>query len=103
MKNKVLVLLIVMFGFECCRLGPDRYRAACGNVTDASGAVISDATVTVTNKGTARSLTVRTNATGAYVVNALPRVAITSRLKSRISRLRARILRSMFPRCRNSI
>ncbi|MFZ4984226.1 MAG: TonB-dependent receptor domain-containing protein [Blastocatellia bacterium] len=39
-----------------------------GVVTDQSGAVITGATVTVTNKGTNRVVTVTTNESGAYVV-----------------------------------
>jgi hypothetical protein len=43
-----------------------------GVVTDASGAVIPDVTVTVTNKGTSRTTVVTTNASGFYVVPNLP-------------------------------
>jgi Carboxypeptidase regulatory-like domain/TonB dependent receptor len=39
-----------------------------GVITDQSGAVLPGATVTVTNKGTNRALTVITNESGAYVV-----------------------------------
>jgi len=71
MKNKVLVLLVVMFLSVLVSAQTDTGRLV-GTVTDASGAVISGAGVTVTNKGTARSITVETNDSGAYVVNALP-------------------------------
>src|SRR6185369_5528632 len=43
-----------------------------GTITDASGAAIPNATVFVMNKGTARVVTVTTDATGQYAVNALP-------------------------------
>jgi hypothetical protein len=72
MKNQVLFLLIAMFGlsaFVFCQTDTGRLV---GTITDATGAVIADATVTVTNQGTARSVMVRTNSTGAYAVNGLP-------------------------------
>jgi hypothetical protein len=43
-----------------------------GTVTDSSGAVVSGATVTVTNTGTARAVSAQTSGDGGYVVNALP-------------------------------
>ena len=72
MKNKVLVLLIVMLAFSVVGLAQTDTGRLVGTVTDASGAVISDAAITVTNKGTARSITAQTNGSGGYVVNALP-------------------------------
>jgi len=43
-----------------------------GTITDASSAVVAGASVTVTSTGTARAVSVQTNADGSYVVNALP-------------------------------
>ncbi len=43
-----------------------------GTITDQSGAAIPNATVTVTNKGTARAVTVQTDGAGSYAVNVLP-------------------------------
>ena len=43
-----------------------------GTVTDASGAVVPNATVTVTNKGTGEVKTAKSNATGSYRVSLLP-------------------------------
>ena len=43
-----------------------------GTITDASGAVVPGATITVTNTGTARTVNVQTSESGEYVVNALP-------------------------------
>jgi hypothetical protein len=45
--------------------------ALAGVVTDGTGAVISNATVTVTNPGTAQSITVRTDGAGNYFVQSL--------------------------------
>ncbi len=70
--KKVLVLLTLMFGLTVLASAQTDTGRLVGTVTDASGAVVSDAAVTVTNKGTARAITVRTNDSGSYVVNALP-------------------------------
>jgi protocatechuate 3,4-dioxygenase beta subunit len=43
-----------------------------GTVTDASGAAISGATVTLTNEGTAISLTTVTGESGAYTFDLIP-------------------------------
>ncbi len=43
-----------------------------GTITDQSGAAIPNATVTVMNVGTARTVTTQTDGTGSYAVNALP-------------------------------
>src|SRR5208283_895405 len=43
-----------------------------GTVTDTSGAVVSGATVTVTNLGTDRAVTVTTGSVGEYSIPALP-------------------------------
>lgn len=42
-----------------------------GTITDSSGAVLSNATVSVTNTGTGRTITTQTSGAGEYTVNAL--------------------------------
>jgi hypothetical protein len=49
------------------------YGTIIGTVTDSSGATISDASITLTNEGTAEKRTVQTNASGSYqFVNIVP-------------------------------
>lgn len=72
MKVKTLSLLLVLLCLNALVLAQTDTGRLVGTITDASGAVISDATVTVTNLGTARSVTVQTDASGTYVLNALP-------------------------------
>jgi len=72
MKSRIPVLFILV----CCLSGfllaqTDTGRLV-GTITDSTGAVVNGADVTVTSQGTARSITVQTNDSGAYVVNALP-------------------------------
>jgi hypothetical protein len=43
-----------------------------GTISDSSGAVIPNASVTVTNVGTGRAVTTQTSGSGEYTVNALP-------------------------------
>ncbi len=43
-----------------------------GTITDSSGAVLPNATVTITDIGTGRVVTATTNGTGQYVANAFP-------------------------------
>jgi hypothetical protein len=69
--RSVLVLLIV----PCFLLSgaSAQFRASIrGTVTDTSGAVVSGATVTLTDLGTAKVLTTTTNGDGLYSFNALP-------------------------------
>src|SRR5215475_2421260 len=50
-----------------------QYRASIqGTVTDPSGAVVPDTTVTLTNRETGQALTANTNGAGVYNFNALP-------------------------------
>jgi hypothetical protein len=65
----VLILVLCMVGAAFAQTDTARLI---GTITDASGAVLPDATVTVTDTGTGRVLTAKTNASGEYVVNALP-------------------------------
>ena len=45
-----------------------------GVVTDASGAVVQNATVTITNEGTNIASSAKTDATGAYILTGLPMI-----------------------------
>ncbi len=49
-----------------------------GRVTDASGGVIPDATVTLTDRSTNIPITTQTNSAGLYVFNNVTRVATIS-------------------------
>jgi hypothetical protein len=50
-----------------------QYRASIqGTVTDPTGAVVPDATITLTDKETGRVLTATSNDRGVYNINALP-------------------------------
>ncbi len=65
----VLILVLCMAGLALAQSDTARIF---GTITDPSGAVIANATVTVTNAATGRVLTQKTGAAGEYTVNALP-------------------------------
>ena len=65
-----LLLLFVSLTFSSAHA---QYRASIqGVITDPSGAVVQDATVSLTNKETNRTVTTTSNAAGVYSFNALP-------------------------------
>jgi Carboxypeptidase regulatory-like domain len=70
------ILRCLLLGAAMYLLAPAtqaQYRASIqGVVTDSSGAVIPNATVTLTNKETGQALTSTTNASGVYNFNTLP-------------------------------
>jgi hypothetical protein len=66
------VCIAVLSLFSIAALAQSDTARLVGTITDASGAAIPNATVIVTNKGTARAITVTTGASGEYSVNALP-------------------------------
>jgi hypothetical protein len=68
----ILVCIAVLVLFSIAAFAQSDTARLVGTITDASGAAIPNATITVTNKGTARAITVTTGASGEYVVNALP-------------------------------
>jgi hypothetical protein len=71
MKKKFLLVLI---GLCLCGLAlaqTDTGRLF-GTITDPSGAVVSNATISVTEVATGRVITATTDASGSYAVNALP-------------------------------
>jgi hypothetical protein len=62
----VLLLSVFVFALSLPVVGQERYGNITGIVTDPSGAVVSDVTVTVTNKATNRTLTTKTRSDGTY-------------------------------------
>jgi hypothetical protein len=72
MKSKFLLVLVLVLCLAGLALGQTDTGRLIGTISDASGAVIDHAAVTVTNTGTARTVTAETNDSGEYVVNALP-------------------------------
>jgi len=72
-RNSVLRTLVVsLFALVFLTSAHAQYRASLqGTVTDPQGAVLPDATVTLTNKETARSTVTQTNGSGVYNFNGL--------------------------------
>jgi len=69
----VLILMVMMLGFIGTAGAQSTFGTLTGTVTDPSGAVISGAAVTITNKGTQVARTVTSGADGNYqVVNLDP-------------------------------
>src|SRR5579872_2979497 len=66
-----LLLLTIVFSLSLGLYAQQNAATVVGTVTDASGAVIPDATVTVTNLGTQAVRTVNTGASGDYTVRDL--------------------------------
>ena len=66
MKKLVLLALIVLFSIPCS--GQTTFGSITGVVTDPTGSVVPDATVTVTNEATGTARKVVTSAGGAYNV-----------------------------------
>ncbi len=69
--SRLLTLLCVAFGAVLAFAQSDTGRIA-GTVTDTSGAVVSGATITVTNVGKDRTVTVQSGGTGEFSVPILP-------------------------------
>ena len=65
------ILLLIFSTATICLAQSDTARLQ-GTVTDPQGGAVNGATVTVTNVGTSRELTVTTNELGYYTVSALP-------------------------------
>lgn len=70
-KSLLRILPVVVLGAILSRAHVDT-GAILGTVRDASCAVIPNATVTITNEGTAATLTRKTQANGAYTFTPLP-------------------------------
>jgi hypothetical protein len=67
-----IFLLVLVTVISASLFGQSDAARLVGTITDASGAVAPGATVTVTNLGTGRIVSVQTNASGEYVVTELP-------------------------------
>ena len=69
--HKIATLLVLLFlaAFAVAQTNTARLS---GTVSDSAGAVVSGATVTVTNVGTGRAVTANTDEAGNYVIPALP-------------------------------
>jgi Carboxypeptidase regulatory-like domain len=72
MKTKMSLVLVVVLCLASVALAQTDTARLYGTITDPTGAVIPNATVTVTEAGTGRVTTAKTGASGDYVLNALP-------------------------------
>jgi hypothetical protein len=63
-----ILLLCIVFATSLPLFAQERYGNITGIVTDPSGAVVNDVTVTVTNKATNRTLTTKSRSDGTYSV-----------------------------------
>jgi len=69
----VRALAVCLFSLFFLTSAQAQYRASIqGTVTDPQGAVVPDATITLTNRETGQTSTAQTNANGVYNFNALP-------------------------------
>jgi hypothetical protein len=69
--RKFLLALMLMFCLASLVLAQTDTARLIGTITDPSGAVVAKASITVTNTGTGRAVTVQTSDSGGYTVNAL--------------------------------
>ena len=67
-----IFLLLLVFGVCATLWAQSDTARLTGPITDASGAVVPAATVSLTNVGTQRTISVQSDASGGYVVNAIP-------------------------------
>lgn len=72
MKSKLFLILIVVLCLAGLVVAQSDTARIVGTITDPAGAVVSDATVKVTETATGRVVTAKTGAAGQYTVNALP-------------------------------
>jgi Carboxypeptidase regulatory-like domain len=72
MNRRFLIALSLLLCLAGVALAQTDTARLVGTITDASGAVVANATVAVTNTGTGRTMTVQTGGSGEYTVNALP-------------------------------
>lgn len=71
MKTKVLLILVLILGLASFVFAQSSAGTIQGSVTDAQGAVIQNATVTITNEATGRAITVTSNSDGLFSLPAL--------------------------------
>ncbi|MGH9642496.1 MAG: carboxypeptidase-like regulatory domain-containing protein, partial [Terriglobales bacterium] len=72
MKSKLFALLVVALCMTAVAFAQTDTARVIGTITDSTGAVVPNATVTITDQGTGRVVTVTTNSVGQYAANALP-------------------------------
>jgi hypothetical protein len=72
MKSKSFLVFALLFCLAGLALAQTDTARLFGTITDPTGAVVANATVTVTESSTGRILTATTSATGDYSLNALP-------------------------------
>jgi hypothetical protein len=72
MKTKFFLLLVLVLCVAGLALAQSDTARLIGTITDPTGAVVPNATVTVTDAGTGRVVTAKTGDSGEYSVNALP-------------------------------
>src|SRR5260370_38509457 len=72
MNSRLFLVLILVLCLACFALGQTDTARLIGTITDSTGAVISNATVVVTNTGTGRTVSAQTGGSGEYTVTALP-------------------------------
>src|SRR5580698_2226232 len=72
LKTRCLASLVLMLCATGLALAQTDTARLFGTITDPSGAVIPNATVTVTDTATGRAVTAKTGSSGDYVVSALP-------------------------------
>jgi len=72
MKIKLCLVLSLALGLAGLALAQSDTARLIGTITDPTGAVLSNATVTVTDTATGRMVTEKTGASGEYAINALP-------------------------------
>jgi hypothetical protein len=66
----VVAILLILLSVPVCR-AQSATGQILGTVTDSTGAVIPNATVTITNTATNQSSTVKTSGSGSYIVSQL--------------------------------
>ncbi|MFZ3343476.1 MAG: TonB-dependent receptor [Terriglobales bacterium] len=72
MKTKLFAALILVGFLAAMASAQSDTGRVIGTITDPTGAVVSNATVTITDAGTGHAVTTTTNGSGQYTVNALP-------------------------------
>jgi hypothetical protein len=72
MLSRPLLVLVLVFCLSGFALAQSDTARLIGTITDPTGAVVPNATVTVTDTATGRVVTEKTGAAGEYTINALP-------------------------------
>jgi hypothetical protein len=72
MKSRFFLVLVLMLCLSGLALAQTDTARVIGTITDATGAVLPNTTVTITNTGTGHEVTTKTSGSGEYVATALP-------------------------------